>query len=131
MDRVACLRSFEMGVEAVAGGQPSRGCLPNGRGDVTWGLVPVGPAPRARLVFPALGDSLGSLGRFELMSRLGAGGMGEVFRAHDRLLGREVAIKLVAADLVHSEAVRRRFVRECQLAARINHAHVLPVYDAG
>src|SRR5579862_8487948 len=98
---------------------------------MTWGLLPVGRASGAPYVAPVLGEALGSLGRFELISRLGAGGMGEVFRAHDRLLGREVAIKLVAADLVHSGSARQRFVRECQLAARINHAHVLPVYDAG
>jgi len=70
------------------------------------------------------------LGQYEIKSVLGSGGMGDVYRADDTKLGRPVAIKLLAEDLVSASA-RQRFQREAQLASSLNHPHILTVYDVG
>jgi Protein kinase domain len=70
-------------------------------------------------------------GRYELGDRLGHGGMATVYRAHDRKLDREVAIKLLADNFAGDEEVRRRFSREARLAARLDHPNVVQVYDVG
>jgi len=71
-----------------------------------------------------------TVGRFEIQSRLGAGGMGMVLLAIDPLLGRKVAIKLVrfAPD---DAAAQRRLVREAQALAQVSHEHVIVVHDVG
>ncbi|MFO0635595.1 MAG: serine/threonine-protein kinase [Nannocystaceae bacterium] len=77
------------------------------------------------------------IGRYEIGERLGAGGMGEVFAAHDPVLGRPLAIKLVHAELltglVADEAVpaTMRLFREAQTLARVNHPNVVQVYEVG
>jgi len=67
--------------------------------------------------------------RYRLDSKLGEGGMGVVFRAHDTLLDRSVAIKTLAPALFGQEGARR-LVREAQSAARLNHPNVVSIYDA-
>ena len=62
---------------------------------------------------------------------VGRGGMGEVFRAHDERLGRDVAIKLLAPHRADDPAFRDRLLRESRLAASLDHPNVVPVYDAG
>jgi tRNA A-37 threonylcarbamoyl transferase component Bud32 len=69
-------------------------------------------------------------GVFEITGRLGAGGMGEVYRATDTKLGRAVAIKFLSERLADA-AGRRRFQREAQMASSLNHPHILTVYDVG
>lgn len=68
------------------------------------------------------------LGAYEVLSLIGAGGMGEVYRARDARLGREVAIKILPADLVSDASRRRRFVQEAQAASALNHPHIITVY---
>lgn len=70
-------------------------------------------------------------GRYRLRSRLGAGGMGTVYSAHDQSLGRSVAIKLLGEHLVGSADAARRFQREAQTAARLTHPHVVTIHDFG
>jgi eukaryotic-like serine/threonine-protein kinase len=70
-------------------------------------------------------------GRYELENRLGHGGMATVYRAHDRKLDRQVAIKLLADNFAGDEEVRKRFSREARLAARLDHPNVVQVYDVG
>src|SRR5215831_7066089 len=65
------------------------------------------------------------LGRYEILSRLGAGGMGEVYRARDPRMGRDVAIKLSA------EHFSDRFEREVHAVAALNHANICQIYDVG
>ena len=68
------------------------------------------------------------LGAYEIVCLLGAGGMGEAYRAHDARLGREVALKTLH-DSVTGDAERlARFRREAQLLARLNHPHIGPIY---
>ena len=70
------------------------------------------------------------LGPYRIESRIGAGGMGEVYRAVDTRLNRPVAIKFLSADLADSSA-RRRFQQEAQMASALNHPHILTVHEAG
>jgi len=70
-------------------------------------------------------------GRYRLGERIGQGGMGEVFAAHDLRLDREVALKLLRADLAEQDGMRERVVAEARLAARLTHPHVVGVLDTG
>ena len=69
------------------------------------------------------------LGPYEVLSLIGAGGMGEVYRARDTRLGREVAIKVLPADRVADADRRRRFVQEAQAASALNHPHIITIYE--
>jgi TolB-like protein/Flp pilus assembly protein TadD len=81
---------------------------------------------------PALPIGPGSrLGPYEVLALLGAGGMGEVFRARDLRLGREVAIKLLPAAMAAHPARVRRFEQEARASSALNHPHILTVYDVG
>jgi serine/threonine protein kinase len=68
--------------------------------------------------------------RYSLEAELGRGGMGVVYRARDRLLDRDVAIK-VLSDLGLGSEGRARLLREAQSAAQLNHPNIVTVYDAG
>lgn len=68
------------------------------------------------------------LGSFEIVSPLGAGGMGEVYRAWDTRLGRTVAVKILRPDKVGS---RQRFHREARVISRLSHPHICSLYDVG
>ena len=71
------------------------------------------------------------LGPYEVVSRLGAGGMGEVYRAHDSRLSRTVAIKVLPSELTSDPLALQRFQREARAVAALSHPHVCPVYDVG
>jgi eukaryotic-like serine/threonine-protein kinase len=68
------------------------------------------------------------LGSFEVLSALGAGGMGEVWRAHDRRLDREVALKVLPEAFVADAERLARFEREARVLASLNHAHIGGIY---
>lgn len=70
-------------------------------------------------------------GRYQLERRLGVGGMGEVWEAHDEVLQRQVAVKVVIGAHRHDEAILARFEREARSAARLTHPNVATVYDYG
>ena len=71
------------------------------------------------------------LGPYRILSPLGKGGMGEVYRAKDTRLGREVAIKVLPEHLVKSPDALRRFQREAKALATLNHPNVLTIHDVG
>jgi len=71
------------------------------------------------------------LGPYEILTQLGAGGMGEVYRARDTRLGRDVAIKVLPAHLSTSPEVRARFEREARAISQLNHPHICSLHDIG
>ena len=71
------------------------------------------------------------LGPYEILSPLGAGGMGEVYLARDTRLGREVAIKVLPAHLSGDRARRERFEREARAVSALNHPHICTLHDIG
>src|SRR5262245_15250067 len=71
------------------------------------------------------------LGAYEILAPLGAGGMGEVYRARDTRLDRAVAIKVLPAHLATQEDLRARFEREARVVSGLNHPHICTLYDVG
>ncbi len=80
------------------------------------------------LVPPSHPELLGRIGRYEVEKLIGQGGFGVVFKAQDTELNRPVAIKVLAPHLAHHGAARKRFAREAQAAAAINHPNVVPIH---
>src|SRR2546423_11748979 len=79
-------------------------------------LIPMTLSPGARL------------GPYEVLGALGAGGMGEVYRARDGKLGRDVALKVLPETLANDADYRSRFQREAQVLAALNHPHIAAIY---
>jgi len=71
------------------------------------------------------------LGAYEIIGLLGTGGMGQVYRARDHRLGREVAVKVIADGLATDENEHARFLQEARLLASLSHPNVLSIYDYG
>ena len=71
------------------------------------------------------------LGPYEILAPIGAGGMGEVYRAHDTRLERDVALKILPPELAGDLSRRARFEREARAVAALNHPNIVAVYDVG
>ena len=71
------------------------------------------------------------LGDYEILSVAGIGGMGVVYKARQRSLGRDVALKVIRDEIAREAEYRERFLREARLAAAVDHPHVVSVYDVG
>jgi serine/threonine protein kinase/tetratricopeptide (TPR) repeat protein len=70
-------------------------------------------------------------GRYQLLQKLGKGGMGEVYLAYDGALDRKIALKFLSESLQNDPGARRRFVREARIAAAIDHPYICKIYEAG
>jgi serine/threonine protein kinase len=70
-------------------------------------------------------------GRYRLLSVIGAGGMGKVYKAHDTMMDRDVAIKVLPSELATEPGYEQRFRREAQIAARLNEPHIIPIHETG
>src|SRR6516225_294695 len=71
------------------------------------------------------------LGHYEILAPLGAGGMGEVYRARDTRLGREVAVKVLPEALASNTERQARFEREAKAVAALSHPNILAIHDYG
>ncbi|HSR50006.1 MAG TPA: protein kinase [Acidobacteriota bacterium] len=76
-------------------------------------------------------DESSKFGRYEILERLGKGGMGVIYKAHDDQLDRVVALKTILPEFVSSPEVKERLIREAQAAARLQHPNVVTIFDIG
>ena len=88
-----------------------------------------GAPPRAPAEPPLAAGTI--LGGFRVVSKVGAGGMGVVYRAEDEQLRRDVALKVIASARDSSPTERRRFLREARSAAAVNHPNVATIFEVG
>ncbi|HJW95799.1 MAG TPA: protein kinase [Thermoanaerobaculia bacterium] len=72
-----------------------------------------------------------TIARYKILSLLGSGAMGDVYRAHDRTLDREVALKVLPPELVHDRERVRRFAQEAKAASALSHPHIVTIHDIG
>ncbi|MFW9817924.1 MAG: serine/threonine protein kinase, partial [Candidatus Thorarchaeota archaeon] len=71
------------------------------------------------------------IGHYKIISKIGAGGMGEVYLAEDTKLNRKVALKFMPVHMASNADMRARFTREAQAAAKLDHPNIVPVYEVG
>src|ERR1700683_5750797 len=69
------------------------------------------------------------LGHYLIIEKMGAGGMGEVYRAHDERLDRDVALKVLPAGLLADEAARKQFRKEALALAKLSHSNIATVFE--
>ena len=70
-------------------------------------------------------------GRYQIIRTIGEGGMANVYLAHDTILDREVAVKILRGDLANDEKFVKRFQREAKAASSLNHPNIVEMYDVG
>ncbi|MCZ7684845.1 MAG: serine/threonine protein kinase [Sandaracinaceae bacterium] len=92
-------------------------------------VCPLDGGPLRALPDPLIGRTIG--GRYVITDRIGAGGMGIVYRARHEVVGRDVAIKFLSPDLAMELNNRQRFLREAKAANRIDHEHIIDITDYG
>jgi serine/threonine protein kinase/tetratricopeptide (TPR) repeat protein len=87
-------------------------------------MIPHAPAGRLPM-------ELNKVGKYDITAKIGQGAMGEVYKAHDPILNRFVAIKTMSAAIGSDDELRKRFLREAQSAARLNHPNIITLFDFG
>src|SRR5213080_3774458 len=71
------------------------------------------------------------IGKYRVIERIGRGGMGMIYKAHDPLLDRMVALKVISPEVEVTDELRARFFREAQACAKLSHPNIVTVYDMG
>ncbi len=90
--------------------------------------VPGSPAPSGEAISVSVGTRLG---RYKILSRIGVGGMGEVYLANDTLLDRKVALKILAPQFTQNQDWLKRFFREARAASALNHPNIITIHEIG
>jgi tetratricopeptide (TPR) repeat protein/predicted Ser/Thr protein kinase len=131
----ACRKSYLVPRKKLGAGQECVRCglvfnlgedqIDTGKPDATPREADAGPGGDGDSSVPR------KLGRFEIRERLGAGAYGTVYRAYDRMLERDVALKVPLSAALATPEAQARFLREPKAAARLSHPHIVPIYDAG
>src|SRR5438045_6110371 len=91
-------------------------------------MSPVAPdaSPRVEQFLPGT-----TIGRYRIVSLAGSGAMGDVYRATDRVLDRDVALKVLLSTLVHDRDCVHRFSQEARAASALSHPHIVTIYEVG
>jgi serine/threonine-protein kinase len=89
------------------------------------------PDDRPAATTAATEPNLHRIGRYDLVERIGTGGMGIVYRGRDSVLGRAVAVKMLVSDVDTSDEARERFFREARSAGQLTHRNIITIYDFG
>src|SRR5262245_53660969 len=84
-----------------------------------------GPVPEGEPMKPE------KIGKYRILEQIGRGGMGTIYKAHDPLLDRSVAVKVISSGLDVTEEIRVRFLREAQASAQLSHPNIVTIYDVG
>ena len=71
------------------------------------------------------------IAKYQILERIGRGGMGMIFKAHDPMLDRSVALKVISSEIEVTDELRARFFREAQACARLSHPNIITIYDMG
>src|SRR3954454_11762620 len=122
--------------------KPTRGESPSHQGGATVHDRPVGSHTDVAIALPPpmepVAESLQGLTitapfgqRYQQVDRLGIGGMGDVSLCTDNVIGRDVALKVIRADLVQDPITTARFLREARVQGQLEHPSIVPVYDLG
>jgi hypothetical protein len=116
------ISQFGNPVETVPGDSTlrRRGVLP-GESSLPFGTLPGGTPI----------EKMQQAGRYQILERIGRGGMATVFKAHDPTIGRDVAIKFLHASLCEGEDYRARFLQEARAAGGLSHPNIVIVHDVG
>ena len=117
-DAVAAVAALRAMPEQEPGRRPSTGTLPGG-------------ALAAGRAAASAEAPLRQVGRYQILDRIGRGGMASVFKAHDPGIGRDVAIKFLHASLCEDEEYRSRFLREARASGGLSHPNIVTVHDVG
>jgi serine/threonine protein kinase/Flp pilus assembly protein TadD len=101
--------------------------------DVTDEVLPRSPQTESTILpsVPAVSLIGASFGHFQILAKVGSGGMGIVYLARDEVLGRRVAIKVLHPGMLHDEAAKSRFLREARAVASLNHPNIAVLYEVG
>src|ERR1700751_6400004 len=84
--------------------------------------------PAQRRFLPMIGQALG---HYRILEKIGSGGMGEVYRAHDEQLGRDVALKVLPTQLLADHSAQKLLIREARTASALNHPNICTIHDVG
>jgi serine/threonine-protein kinase len=93
--------------------------------------LPVHDGRTEKVAAPPLIEPEGQIGRFEIRRSLGAGGMGVIFECYDTELHRTVALKVLASKHIEDQTMKQRFLREAQMASKLNHPNIATIHEIG
>ena len=93
--------------------------------------IPVGGIPVDKLPPEALAMIGKTFGHYRIIEKIGAGGMGIVYRAHDEQLDRDVALKVLPSEPLTDETARARLLRKARMASKLNHPHICIIHEVG